>query len=114
MSASKDDLVYVGLIVDSAQEAVDLAASRTKAAYDEDRVLRLALAQLVQRIGEAARRLSPEFRERHSGIPWEAVIGMRNRIVHDYMNVDDEILWATVRSDLPSLLKVLRLLLDDY
>jgi len=61
------------------------------------------LAHLVQMIGEAARRVSAEFRAVHPAIPWVDIVGMRSKIVHDYMNVDEDIVWQVVTRDLPSL-----------
>jgi uncharacterized protein with HEPN domain len=58
--------------------------------------------------GEAAR-LTPETCGEFPGIPFPKIVGMRNRVVHDYGNVDFEIIWETIHSDLPALLKDLRL-----
>jgi len=52
-------------------------------------------------IGEAANRISKEFRTRHTEIDWRKIIGLRNRIVHDYFNIDVEIVWEIVQKDLP-------------
>ena len=79
----KDDLVYVGHMLDKAQEVLSLVHGKTRQDYDRDTVLRLALTHLIQVVGEAARRVSPSFRERHPQIPWDAIAGMRNKIVHD-------------------------------
>jgi uncharacterized protein with HEPN domain len=54
-------------------------------------------------IGEASRNLSDEFRENHSDVPWSQIIGLRNRIVHAYFEIDFEIAWTIVQNDLPSL-----------
>jgi uncharacterized protein with HEPN domain len=54
--------------------------------YDEDENLRLALTHLLQVIGEAASRVSGEFRDASPQIEWSAIIGMRQKVVHDYMN----------------------------
>jgi uncharacterized protein with HEPN domain len=69
-----------------------------------DENLHLACVHLVQVLGEAASRVSAETRERHPGIPWRQVIGMRHRVVHDYLAVDLEIVWAVVTGDLPALI----------
>lgn len=97
-----------GHILDMAEKARALVRHKSRADYDRDEVLRLALAHLVQVIGEAARHLSPEFREAHPGVPWASVIGMRNKVVHDYMNLDDDILWETVTRELESLVRQLQ------
>ena len=52
-------------------------------------------------IGEAANRIPKDFRTRHSEIDWHKIIGLRNRIVHDYFNIDVEIVWEIVQKDLP-------------
>lgn len=66
---------------------------------------------LLQIIGEAARRVSPDFRENYPTIPWQAVVGMRSKVVHDYLNVDEDIVWNTVKNDLPFLVKELEKIL---
>ena len=81
----KDELVYVGHMLDTAHEALSLVRGKTRQDYDSDTALRLALTHLIQVIGEAARRVSSPFRERHPEIPWDAIAGMRSKIVHDYM-----------------------------
>ncbi len=55
-------------------------------------------------LGEAARGVSDEFRSSHPAIPWEDIIGMRHKIVHDYLAVDEDIVWEVVTTDLPSLI----------
>ncbi len=54
-------------------------------------------------IGEAANRIPKDFRTRHSEIDWRKIIGLRNRIVHDYFSIDIEIVWEIVQKDLPIL-----------
>mgnify|MGYP001194033290 CR=1 FL=1 len=103
----KDDLVYVGHMLDKAQQALSLVHGKNRQDYECDTVLRLALTHLIQVIGEAARRVSASFRERHSQIPWDAISGMRNKIVHDYMDVDEDIVWDSVVHELPLLISEL-------
>ena len=102
---NKDDLVYAGHMLDMSRKAVALMRGKDRAAYDADETLRLALAHLVQVIGEAARRVQREFREIHSHIPWADIVGMRHKIVHDYMDVEEDVLWSVVTSDLPTLIR---------
>lgn len=104
----KDDTVYVGHMLERAQEALSLVHGKTRQDYDRDSALRLALTHLIQVIGEAARRVSQEFRSRYPQIPWEAIAGMRSKIVHDYMNVDEDIVWDSVMHELPSLVTELK------
>ena len=85
-----------------------MVRGKTRQDYDRDPVLRLSLTHLIQVIGEAARRVSPQFRDRHPQIPWEAIAGMWSKIVHDYMNVDEDIVWDSVTQELHPLIEELR------
>jgi uncharacterized protein with HEPN domain len=110
----KDDRVYMGHILDTARKAHEKVRGKDRAAFDADENLRLAMAHLLQIIGEAAGRLSPEFRERHPEVPWKAIVGMRHKVVHDYMNVDYNVVWRTATEELPVLLSLLeRLSVSD-
>ena len=76
----------IGLLhmLDHAVEAVQMIRGHTREDLDGDRKLNLALVRLVEIIGEAATRVTPDVRNRHPGIPWLDIVGMRNRIVHGY------------------------------
>ena len=104
----KDEFVYVGHMLDKAHEALSLVRGKTRQDYDSDTALRLALTHLIQVIGEAARRVSPTFRERHPEIPRDAIAGMRSKIVHDYMNVDEDIVWDSMTQELQPLTEKLK------
>jgi uncharacterized protein with HEPN domain len=101
---SKDDLVYVGHMLDTARRVADKVRQVTRDQYDQDENLRLALTHLIQVIGEAASRVSRDFCDAHPQIPWPAVRGMRHKVVHDYLNVDEEIVWETAQRDIPLLI----------
>ncbi|MBI5081884.1 MAG: DUF86 domain-containing protein [Chloroflexi bacterium] len=100
-----DDLLYAGQMLDTARKAMQFAEGKDRTVYDNDEVLRVALAHLVQVIGEAARLTSLKFRGDHSEIPWAIIVGMRHKVVHEYMNVDEDIVWETVIHDLPDLIQ---------
>lgn len=103
----KDDFVYLGHMLDMAVKALEITHGKIREAYDRDETLRLALAHLIQNIGEAAGRISPEFLKMYPQIPWSEIIGMRHKIVHDYMGVDEDVVWEVVSQDLPSLVEAL-------
>ncbi len=86
-------------------KAVGKVRGLSRADFDSDENLRLALAHLVQVIGEAARRVSPELQRAHPEIPWRAIIGMRHKVVHDYMALNEDILWQTVCRELDPLIR---------
>jgi uncharacterized protein with HEPN domain len=102
------DLLYLGHMLDLATLAMAKIEGLDQSDFDADENLRLALAHLVQTIGEAARRVDPSTQETHSSLPWSAIIGMRNKLVHDYMGVDFDVVWEVVSADLPDLVRELR------
>ncbi len=103
----RDDNVYLGHMLDTASKAVEKLKDTRRPEYDGDEDLRIILAHLVQTIGEAAGRVSDERRARHPEIPWKQIVGIRHRIVHDYMDVDYDVLWEVVTRDLPPLIEAL-------
>lgn len=67
-----------------------------------------AAAHALMAIGEAANKVSHGFSEAHPEVPWRAIIGLRHRIVHDYMSINIRRVWETVRADLPPLIATLK------
>ena len=106
-----EDTVRLGHMLDHALEAVEMCRGRTRKDLDSDRMLNLALVRLVEIVGEAANRVSKQGQDDRPAIPWRKVIGMRNRIVHGYDQVDFNILWDTIHDDLPPLIETLRTML---
>lgn len=78
-----------------------------------NRVMQLALTQLVEIVGEAANRISQTTQQRHPEIPWVQIIGMRNRLIHGYDVIDLDVLWDTITDDLPPLITALEELTDQ-
>jgi len=60
--------------------------------------------ELSALFGEAAKRVSPEFRRKHPNFPWKKTSGMRDRLIHGYFDVNLDIVWQTVTEDLPVLI----------
>ena len=108
-----DDLVYLGHMLDTARRAVEKLKDKTREHFDGDEDLRIVLAHWVQIVGEAASRVSPGMAATHPAIPWRRIVGMRHRIVHDYMDIDEDILWEVVMRSLPELIVLLTPLLPD-
>ncbi len=104
----KDDLVYAGHMLDTARKAASKVVGKTREDYDQDENLRMALAHLIQILGEAARHVSPAFQQSHPEIPWKQIIGMRHKVVHDYLHVDYDIVWSVATADLPPLVAELQ------
>ena len=97
------DEVYVGHMLDLVRKVVAKTERITRDDFDRDENLRLAVAHLLQTIGEAARRVSRELQGQHPEIPWAAIVGMRHKVVHDYMGIDEDVVWRTARDEVPRL-----------
>ena len=99
----KTDQVYVEHILDAIQQIEAYTESADRQTFEENQMLQDATVRQIEIVGEASRQLSESFRRRTSDIPWRAIIGMRNRIAHDYLNIDLDIVWEVVQRDIPSL-----------
>jgi uncharacterized protein with HEPN domain len=75
----------------------------SKQSFEKDRISQQAVAYNLAVLGEAARALSLELRERHSEVPWRDVIAQRNVVVHEYHRLDLDSLWVTATQDIPHL-----------
>ena len=87
----KDDWIYIGHMLDMSRKAVNAVAGKSRSDYNDDEILRMALSHFIQVIGEAARKVSPEFQAAYPQIPWREIVGTRHRIVHDYLNIDEDL-----------------------
>ena len=100
-------------MLDAAREAVNFATGRTANDLARDRVLSLALVRCIEIIGEAASKISLDTRAGIEEIPWADVVGMRNRLIHAYFDIDYDRVYDTVTSDLPPLIANLERILVD-
>ena len=84
-------------------ERVERYAARGEQAFRRDELIQTWMVRNIQVIGEAARALSQDLRDNHPNIPWSSVIGMRHVLVHDYFDVDLDIVWRVIEQDVPAL-----------
>ena len=105
-----------GRLLDIQEYAVNAMQFASGVNYDEfvnDRMRYFAIMKNVEIIGEAANMLTSDFRELHTELPWEQIIGMRHVLVHGYAEISDMKLWRTVTKDLPPLHQVVSKWLTD-
>lgn len=100
----REDAVRLNHMLDAAREAVSFVRGKQRSDLEGDRKLVLSLVRLVEIIGEAATQVTKELQETHTEIPWALIIGMRNRLIHAYFDVDIDRVWDTVKEDLPPLI----------
>jgi uncharacterized protein with HEPN domain len=87
-------------------EAIDrclVQAQRGRAAFDADPLVQVWMVHHLEILGEACRAITSELKSSTPDVPWAAIVGMRNVLVHDYFGIDLEEVWTTVERDLPRL-----------
>lgn len=100
----RDDRSTLVQMLETARRISGLPRGRTRDAFEADEVAQLALLHLIQRLGEAASRMSADFRAEHPEFPWGEMVGMRNRIVHGYDDVDPDIVWRVATDDIEAVI----------
>ena len=107
-----DDMVRLRHMLETAREAVAMIEGKERSDLRSERMLELSLIRLIEVFGEAAARVTHEGQAKYPSIPWHQVVGMRNRLIHGYDQVDLHILWDTIEIDLPPLITELEKILE--
>lgn len=108
------DGVRLRHMLDAAREAVAFAEGRCRRDLDEDRMLANAVVRSIEVVGEAASGIREETRNLFSEIPWADIVGMRNRLIHAYFDVDMNRVWDTINDDLPPLITQIEAAVQGY
>lgn len=106
------DLVRLRHMLDATREARGFICGRSRVDLDHDSMLVRALVNCIEVVGEAATHVSEETQSRIAGVPWRAIVAMRNRLIHAYFDIDKNIVWATVTIDLANLEPILSTALE--
>jgi uncharacterized protein with HEPN domain len=107
----KDNLVYIDDILGAIKKIRAYTKNVAANEFPRNDMLVDAVVRNLEIIGEASSKLAVSFRNEHNDIEWWKIIGMRNRIIHAYDMVDQEIVWDVVQYDLPQLNKKLKKLI---
>lgn len=108
-----DDLVYARHILDAIAKIESFVKNMTFKKFAHSQIAQSATIYQIAMIGEAARHFSAEFQSAHSQIPWAQIVGMRNKLIHDYLGVDLGEVWRVTQEDLPQLKKQIKQILRD-
>lgn len=107
---ARDDATLLD-IVKAAQLVAVFVQDMAKDEFVQDIKTQSAVQHQLMVIGEAVKRLSPDFRNQYPTIPWSLITGMRNHLIHGYDTVDLDEVWHTATRDIPVLLTQLKPLL---
>jgi uncharacterized protein with HEPN domain len=100
----RDDKIYIRHILDAARKALHFTANRNREDLNNNEMLAISLVHLLEIIGEAANFVSNDFRKQYPHVPWRKMIGLRNRLIHGYFDINLDIVWDTVLKDLSPLM----------
>ena len=103
-----EDRVRLRHMIEAAEHAIGFVSGRSRTDQDTDRMLLFAVVRAIEIVGEAASKISNETHAAHSAIPWRAIIGMRNRLVHACFDINPDISWDTVQLALPPMREQLK------
>ncbi len=105
------DPAYLKDILDSALMAVKYVADLDFEEFAADGMRQDAVIRRLEIIGEAARRISDETKEKYKHLPWREMQSMRNLLIHEYDEVDVREVWNTIKTNLPPLISELQQLI---
>ncbi len=108
-----DDRIRLQHMVDAGREAIGFASGQTRTDLDSNRMLLLSLVKSVEILGEAANKVSDELRNEYPDFPWREMVTMRNRLIHGYFDINLDIVWQTVVTELPPLIAALESILSE-
>ena len=103
----RDDSAYLIDMLLAARDAMSFTEGMSFDDFARDRRTQLSVLKSVEIVGEAAAQVSEEVRRANPDIPWREIVGLRNRLVHVYFDIDLPVVWDTVRDDLPALIALL-------
>jgi uncharacterized protein with HEPN domain len=107
------DEAYLLDILLAARRALKYVESMSLEEFATNEIAQDAVVFPLEIMGEAAGRISEDFREAHPGIAWHKIIGIRNRLIHEYFRIDRKTVWDTIKNDLPELIRLLEPLVPE-
>ena len=104
----RHDEIRLRHMLDAAKEALEFAVGKSRKDLDDDRMLTLAITKSIEIIGEAATKVTESCKAENDNIPWNDITSMRNRLIHGYFDINLDIVWETIQTDLPELIESLQ------
>ncbi len=113
MSQGRTATDYLRDMLAHTQQAQTFVAGMTFEQFQADAKTQAAVLWSLSIVGEAAARMPDDLRTRYASVPWAAIIGMRNRLIHAYSGTSLQIVWDTVQRDVPTLILQIEQVLTD-
>jgi uncharacterized protein with HEPN domain len=99
------DEVYLLDMLIAARKAMKFIDGIDLIEFQDNEMIQNAVMRPLEIIGEASARISTEFRKAHPDIPWRDMVGLRNRLIHEYFRINFDAVWDTIQNDLPALIE---------
>ncbi len=109
----KDDSIYLRHIIDAFTQIEGYMVGITHDEFFSNKLLQDGVIRQLEVMGEASRNLSEDLRCEYPQIPWRQMVGLRNRMIHAYFNVNLQIIWEIIQGDLPNLKRETKRILDN-
>lgn len=104
----KNDIAYTDHIINCIKKIRKFVKGIDKKEFAKNELIQDAIIRNFEVIGEASKKISPDFKKTYYDIPWKEISGMRDKLIHDYLGVDIDVIWKTIEHDLPILQKELK------
>jgi uncharacterized protein with HEPN domain len=111
MRPEAGDAAYLRDMLQAARLVTEFVRGRSLEQYRADPLLRSAVERQIEIVGEAARRVSAEFRGANPHVPWRPIIAQRHILAHEYGEIDDPLVWRVALEHIPGLIPMLEALL---
>jgi uncharacterized protein with HEPN domain len=113
MRSKREYIDYLQDMLEASAKALQFVRDIDFQAFSKNEEKVFAVIRALEIIGEAAKNIPKSIRGRYQEIPWEDIVGMRNKVIHGYFGVDIEVIWKTVQEDLPLLQATLARIFED-
>lgn len=104
----KDDSIYIDHILLSIKNILVYTKDISKEEFAKNTIIQDAVIRNFEIIGEATKKISLDFKQVNYDVPWKEMAGMRDKLIHDYIGIDIQVIWDTIQQDLPNLQKIIK------
>ncbi len=108
----KDPLIFINHILESIANIENFSKGITKDELPKSVLKQYAIVRAIEIIGEAVKNIPKDFTSKYSEIPWKKIAGMRDKIIHQYFDIDFNLVWLVLEDDLPDLKKKIKRILE--